>query len=107
VSAVVWGAVAFCLAVVVGSLVGVGLLAWRGWRQVQALRAGLLAAVGELGEAVAGVERRLASVETRSAELQRSLDRLSRTLAEARVLARAAGEVADLVGRVRGVVPTK
>ena len=107
VSAVLWGALAFCILVVVASLAGLALLGWRGWRQLKALRAGLLASLEELGDSVAAVEERLASVETKSVDLQQSSERLSESLARARVLVGAAKEVGDLVGRVRGVVPTK
>ena len=106
-SAVFWGALAFLLFVLVAALAGFAFLGFRGWRQLKALRAGLLASLDELGESVAAVERRLGSVEARSVELQRSIDRLSGSLAKVRVLVGAAREVSDLVGRVRGVVPTK
>ena len=107
VSAVLWSAVAFCVFVVSATLVGLALLAWRGWRQFKALRAGVLAALDELMESVAAVERRLGGVESRSVELQTAIAQLSRSLAQARVLVGAAREVGDLVGRVRGVVPSK
>jgi hypothetical protein len=107
VSAVIWGALAFLLFVLVAGLAGFAFLGFRGWRQFKALRSGLLASLDELGESVAAAERRLGSVEGRSAELQRSIARLSRSLAEARLLVGAAREVGDLVGRVRGVVPSK
>ena len=102
-----WGALAFCAVVVLATLVGLGFLALRGWRLFKALRSGLLGALAELGESTARIEQRLGSVETKSAELPGALARLQRTLAEARILIRAAGEFGDLVGRVRGVVPTK
>src|ERR1041385_2029325 len=89
VSAVLWGAVAFCSFVVLATLVGLALLALRGWRLFKALRSGPPAALAGLGESTARVEQRLGSVETKSAELQRALARLQRTLAEARVLIRA------------------
>jgi hypothetical protein len=107
VSAVLWGAVAFCLLVVVVALAGSALLALRGWRQLKAIRSGLLAALEELTDSVAGIEQRLGAVEGRAADFQHAVDRLSRSLAQARVLVGAAREVGDLVGRVRGVVPTK
>jgi hypothetical protein len=107
VSAVLWAAVAFCSLVVVVTLVGLGFLALRGWRLFKTLRSGLLGALDDLTSSVAVVESRLGGVETKSAELQGALARLQGTLAEARVLLRAAGEFADLVGRVRGIVPTK
>jgi hypothetical protein len=107
VSTVLWSAVAFCLFVVLTTLVGLALLAWNGWRQFKALRTGMLAALDELIESVSAVERRLGGVESRSVELQTAIAQLSRTLAQARVLAGAAREVGDLVGRVRGVVPSK
>jgi hypothetical protein len=106
-SALVWGAVAFFLFVLVASVAGLAVLALRGWRQFKALRSGLLATIQDVGWLVTRLEGRLGSLETRSVELQAVLERLRRSLAEARVLAGAAGEVADLVGRVRGIVPTK
>jgi hypothetical protein len=106
-SAVLWGAVAFCVFVVAATLAGLALLAWRGWRQFNAFRSGMLKALDELMESVDAVERRLAGVESKNSELQSAIARLSRSLAQARVLVAAAQEVGDLVGRVRGVVPTK
>jgi hypothetical protein len=106
-SAVLWGAVAFCLFVVVVSVAGLALLAWRGWRQFKELKAGMLAALDELLESVSAVETRVGSVESRTVGLQQAIERLSRSLAQARVLVGAAREVGELVGRVRGGVPTK
>ena len=107
VSAVLWGAVAFCSFVALATLVGFVLLALRGLRLFKTLRSGLLGALDELAVSAGRVESRLGSVEEKSAELQRALARLQRTLAETRILIRAAGEFGDLVGRVRGIVPTK
>jgi hypothetical protein len=107
VSAVLWGALGFFLFVLVVSLVGLALFAWLGWRQFTAVQKGLLTRLEALGESVAAVEGRVGAAEARTADLQREIARLSRSLAQARVLVGALGEVGDIAGRVRGVVPSK
>jgi hypothetical protein len=107
VTPVLWGALAFFVLVTTTTAVGIAVLALRGWRQMQEVRAGLLVQMEQLNTSLAAIERRLGGVEERTADLQESIDRLSVALAKARVLMGAAREVGDVVGRVRAVIPQK
>jgi signal transduction histidine kinase len=81
-----------------------GLGTWRDFRRLR----------GRLGESLAGMTERLAATELRLAHAGETAQRLDRarsdlqeSLAEARLLADAAGEAKDLVDRLRGVVPRR
>jgi hypothetical protein len=107
VSALMWGALGFFLFVLLATTVGFAVLGIRGWRLYRSLRGGLLGAMSDLTDSATTLEQRIAAIEQRSVELQKSVGRLSTSLARARVLLRATQDVRDVVGRVQGVIPRK
>ena len=103
----VWiGLAVFCIAVV-ASLVYVGYQVIRSWRVLRELPSGLLGEMNDLSRRLTEVERRLTGVEKQVADLQRQLDSLGISVARAKILAGAAGEVRDVVDSVRDFFPTK
>ena len=58
-----------------------------------------------MNERVLAAERRLAQAGETAQRLDQARGRLERSLAEARLLAEAAGEAMELVDRLRGLVP--
>ena len=62
---------------------------------------------GELTRGLAEVQERVAAVEKQVTELQQHVDSLSVSLARARVLAGAVGEVRSAVASVRSFIPSK
>jgi hypothetical protein len=107
VTTAVWiGLAIFCVAVAV-SLVYVGYQVFLSWRVLRRLPSGLLDEMNDLSRRLTEVERRLTGVEKQIADLQRQLDSLGISVARAKILAGAAGEVRDVVEGVRGFFPTK
>jgi hypothetical protein len=102
-----WAALGVLVLSTVAGGAFVGLRGWRAWQSFVSL-----AAAGG-----AGVERLLTEAERlvshtertagRAQELVTAVERLERSLARARILIGAAGEVRELIRAVRAVVPTK
>jgi hypothetical protein len=107
VSTAIWVALGFLLLVVVCGTFWVGFHALNAWREVRRLPGGILAEMTELNQRLALLEGRMTAVEQQVADLQSSVDRLSVSLARARVLAGALGEVRSAVDSVRSFIPTK
>ena len=89
----------------VGSIAGLRALSL--WRAFRHLRRRLDAGLGELTDRIAAGERRLAAAGAGAAQLDRSRVGLQTSVSRALVLARAAGDAASLIGRVRGFYPSK
>ena len=103
----VWiGLGVFCVAIAV-SLAYVGYQVYRSWRVLRQLPSGLLGEMNDLSRRLTEVERRLTGVEKQITDLQRQLDSLGISVARAKILAGAVGEVRDVVDSVRGFFPTK
>ncbi len=103
----VWAAFGFlCFAVAAGTGWVVFQLV-QAWRQLRRLPEGLLGQVGAVTRSLAEVQGRVAAVEKQVAELQQHVDSLSVSLARARVLMGAVGEVRSAVASVRSFIPTK
>jgi hypothetical protein len=81
-----------------------GLRLWRVFRRFQ-LRTS--AGVGDVLRRVAEIEARTAAAGDRARRLQQAQARLHDSLAVARTLAGAIGEVRTAVGRLTGLVPSK
>ena len=103
----VWSALGFlCFAVAAG-------FAWvvfqvvQAWRQLRRLPGGLLGQVGEVTRGLAEVQDRVSAVEKQVTDLQQHVDSLSVSLARARVLMGAVGEVRSAVASVRSFRPSK
>ena len=75
------------------------------WRSVRRLRRSLGSELEQTSRSLAGTEARLAAVGAHAKRLEESRERLSATLADARVLLAAAQEAWALVARVRALVP--
>ena len=107
VSTAIWAAFGFlCFAV----LAGLGWVVFQlvqAWRQLRRLPGGILGQVGDLTRGLSDVEKRVATVEQQVAELQRRVDGLTVSLARARVLMGAVGEVRSAVASVRSFIPSK
>jgi hypothetical protein len=100
----IWvGLAVFCVAVLAGAI-WAGYQAARTWQYVRGLPR-LIEEISRLNRNVADVQRRVVRVESQVADLQRQVDGLSVSLARAKVLAGAAGEVRETVNSVRAFVP--
>ena len=91
----------------VSSIVSGRSISDRSWRVLRQLPSGLLGEMNDLSRRLTEVERRLTGVEKQMTDLQRQLDSLGISVARAKILAGAAGEVRDVVDNVRGFFPTK
>ena len=103
----VWVALGiFCLALLAGA-VWAGVWALRAWREVRALPKGLLAQLTEITQRAAEAQERATTLEKQVADLQQQVESLNVSLARARVLVGAVGEVRSLVDSARSFIPTK
>jgi hypothetical protein len=103
----VWVALGLSLAVVLAALafaVTRGLGAWRTFRR---FRRHVVDGQAELVHRVAAIERRMGAANESAVRLQRAQAELQESLATARALSGAVGEVRATVGRVTGLVPSK
>ncbi len=106
-SAAIWAGIGVVCFAVAGGTAWVGWQLLRGWRELRRLPAGMLAQVAELNEGLAALEQRVGGVEREIAELQANVERLTVSLARARVLIGAVDEVRSAVASARALLPTK
>jgi hypothetical protein len=103
----VWIALGVSTVVVVASLVFAltrGLAAWRTFRR---FRRRVFDGLGEVTRRIAGIEKRMATAGQSAARLERAQEELQESLATARVLSVAFGEVRATLSRITGIVPSK
>jgi len=96
----------FCLAVAAGIVFAV-VYGIRLWREVRRMPKGLLGQLTEITQRAAEAQERATALEQQVAELQQHLESLNASLARARVLMGAAGEVRSVVDSARSFIPTK
>jgi uncharacterized protein YlxW (UPF0749 family) len=107
VTTAVWAAIGiFCAAVLVG-MAWVVVQAFRVWREVRAMPKGLLGQLTEITQRAAEAQERATTLERQVADLQEQVETLNASLARARVLMGAVGEVRALVDSARSFLPTK
>jgi len=102
-----WGALAFCLAALLGSGTYAGVRGWSLWRALRDTTGRTTRALERVASTAAAVEARALAVSDGGARLARAADRLQRALAELDVVRAAAAEPRALLRSVRGVVPRK
>lgn len=103
----IWAAFGFfCLLVLVG-IVWAAVQAFRVWRAVRAMPNGLLGQLAEITRRAAEAQERATALERQVADLQQQVESLNASLAKARVLMGAVGEVRSLVDSARSFLPTK
>jgi biopolymer transport protein ExbB/TolQ len=104
--AVLIGLIVFGVAVAFGlALVAVRALA--AWRKFRRFRRTVLGRLGEISAELTKLEKRGTKAAESAARLDAARARLEASLKSASVLAGAAGETWSLIGRARGIVPTK
>ena len=107
VTAPVWTALVVFLVAALGGFTLAAVRLLETWRTVRRFQRALDAALLDASNRLAQVERSADRASATVAKLERVRLRLQRSLAELQVLAGAAGEVGDLVGRAARVVPRK
>ena len=103
----VWIAFGIFCVVVLAGLAWVAVQGVRVWKQVRAMPTGLLGQLNEISQRAAETQERATDLERQVADLQRQVESLNASLARARVLAGAFGEVRSLVDSARSFIPTK
>jgi hypothetical protein len=106
-STAVWAAFGFLCFAVAAGLVWVLYQLVQAWRMLRRLPGGLLGQVGEVTRGLAEVQERVARVEQEVGDLQQRVESLSVSLARARVLMGAVGEVRSAVASARSFFPSK
>ena len=107
VSTAIWAALGFlCFAVAAGT-VWVSYQLLQAWRLLRRLPGGILGQVAELNRGLQELERRVSTVERQVTDLQENVRSLSASLARARVLMGAVGEVRSAIASARSLIPTK
>jgi hypothetical protein len=106
VTTAVWIGLGIFLFAVVAGTIWVGYQVVKSWKQLRGLPR-LLGELEKLNRGVADIQTRLTNVERQVGDLQRQTDSLSVTLARARVLAGAAGEVRSVLDAARTFIPGK
>jgi hypothetical protein len=102
-----WAALGFLAVSGLAGGVFVGLRAWRAWRTLTSLAAGVGGGLDGLLTLVERLEAHGERTAARAEELTAAVARLQRTRARALVLLGAVGEVRDLVRAARAFVPLK
>jgi hypothetical protein len=87
-----WGALAVYVLAIVGGLAVAGVRGLQAWRDFRRVRRVFTRRVGEVSRGVLGMETRLDRLDASSARLTRARARLQQSLAEASVIADAAGD---------------
>ena len=103
----VWVALGVSLAVVLGSLAFAATRGLGVWRTYKRFRRRVVDGQAELLRGVAAIERRMGAANESAIRLQRAQAELQESLATARLLSGAVGEVRATVGRLTGLVPSK
>ena len=103
----VWVALGVSLAVVLAALVVAVTSGLGAWRTCRRLRSRVVDGQAELSRGVAAIERRMGAANESAIRLQRAQAELQESVAAARVLSGAVGEVRATVGRLTGLVPSK
>ena len=96
-SALIWGAFAFFLVVLVVGLAVVAGLGFSLWRKARVTLDTSSQAMDDLATSMDGLETRLGRIEGQTTELERVAARLSRSLAGARILLASAQESRDAI----------
>ncbi len=93
--------------VISASIVWAGYQALRVWRELRRLPGGVLGQVELVVRRADEAQRRVAAVEQQVADLQQRVESLNGSLARARLLMGAVGEVRAVVDSARSYIPTK
>lgn len=104
---VTWVALIFFLFAATAGLVVVTRRAIDFFRALRGFKRRLAETIDQLARATEDIDARVAALSESSARLQARLDRLSSSLERAGVLAAAARDVRDAVGKVRAGMPRK
>jgi TolA-binding protein len=107
VTTAIWTAFGIFLLAVLVSTVWAGYQALRVWRQLRSVPGGVLGQVEEIARRANEAQQRTAALEQQVAELQQRVESLNGSLARARILVNAAGEMRTLVDSARTYIPTK
>ena len=102
-----WAALGFFVLAAVAGGAFLGLRAWRAWQDFTSLAAAGAAGAELLAAGVEGLATHTERTSARLEELAAATARMQRGLARARILRGATGEVLDLIGAVRSLVPEK
>ena len=103
----VWVALGVSLAVVLAALVFAVTRGLGAWRTYKRFRRRVVDGQADLLRRAAAIERRMGAANESTLRLQRAQAELQESLATARVLSGAVGEVRATVGRLTGLVPSK
>jgi hypothetical protein len=103
----IWIAVAFCLAAVVGSLAYAAVRALSLWRTFRQMSSHATDAVGAVAASAARVEERAQGLTGKTEQLAAAHARLQVSLEELAAIRRAAAEPQALLRSLRGTVPRK
>jgi predicted nuclease with TOPRIM domain len=107
VTTAVWIAFAIFCVVVLAGLAWVAVQGLRVWREIRAMPKGLLGQLNEITQRASEAQERATELERQVADLQQHVESLNGSLARARVLMGAFGEVRSLVDSARSFIPTK
>jgi hypothetical protein len=100
-----WAALGIFVVSIVWGAVHVGRRGWRAWQAAASFAAGGAAGMERLAERAERTAVCVDEVNRRVAELDAAVARLQRSLRRAGVLARALGEVRDMLSLVRRFLP--
>ena len=103
----VWVALGASLVLVLAAAVFAGVRALDAWRAFRRLRRRVADGLGDVTSRVARIEPRLNDSGAGAARLERAQTELQESIAAARVLSGAFGEVRTALSRVTGLIPSK
>jgi hypothetical protein len=107
IGAMIWGALAFCVLAVLGSLTYVALSGLRLWRTFRATARRATAGLERVTASAAAAEEHALGLTAGTERLATATSRLQEALAELAVIRTAAAEPRALLKSVRGIVPGK
>jgi TolA-binding protein len=107
VTTAIWTAFGIFLLAIAVSVVWAGYQALRVWRELRRVPGGVLGQVEEIVRRADEAQGRVATLEQQVADLQQRVESLNGSLARARLLMGAVGEVRAVVDSARSYIPTK
>jgi hypothetical protein len=104
---IAWLALAFCIVATLGGAAIAGIRAFRLWRTISGASRAAGDAVASVLDSAAAAETRAVGLSGGGARLEVATTRLQTSLAELAAIRAALGEAQGLLGRLRGIVPSK